>query len=341
MTKKNRPETRKATSNDVAKKAGVSKWTVSRAFIEGSSISEHAKTKVLKAAKEIGYRPNLLARSLTTRRTNLIGLVIDELANPYIFSVLDTLTTKLQRLGLVCVVLNISNEDSYERTISLADQFQVDGLIFLGTSLNNSIVQLTTEFQSMPFVMLLRDAVDANIQCICTDDWNAAQDIAALMIRSGCTKFGYVRGPTSNSTDLKRHDGFEAGLKKSHHAVSILLAANHFTRQEGYQLMKSYLHNTPKAERVNGILFENDILAIGGLDALREQHLLGSIAIVGFDDIELASSPSYELTTYQQPLENVLNSALEAIQKNDGTSTQRLLLKGQLIERKSHLLSNS
>lgn len=340
MSKKNRPEARKVTSSDVAEKAGVSKWTVSRAFLDGSSISERSKTKVLKAAKELGYRPNLLARSLTTRKTNLIGLVIDELANPYIFSVLDILMTKLQRLGLVCVVLNISNEDSYERTISLADQFQVDGLIFLGTSLNSSIVQLTTAFQNMPFVMLFRDAVDANIQCICTDDWSAAQDIAALLIRSGCTKFGYVRGPTSSSTDLKRLDGFKAELTKSHHSVSLLLAANHFTRQEGYQLMKNYLHNTPKADRVNGILFENDILAIGGLDALREQDLLGSIAIVGFDDIELASSPSYELTTYQQPLEMVLNNALEALQKNDCLSTLRLLLKGQLIERKSHLFTN-
>ena len=89
----------KVTASDVALLAGVSKWTVSRAFTSGASISPASLKRVKKAAQELGYRPNLLARSLTQKRSNIVGLVVDEFTNPNILLVLNEVTSQLQRKG--------------------------------------------------------------------------------------------------------------------------------------------------------------------------------------------------------------------------------------------------
>lgn len=98
----------KATASDVAEKAGVSKWTVSRAFTPGASISDSARDSVLAAAAELGYRPNLLARSLSQKRTHIIGVAIDEMKNPHSMMMLDMVTKQLQTRGYMALLLNIT-----------------------------------------------------------------------------------------------------------------------------------------------------------------------------------------------------------------------------------------
>ncbi|MDU3785582.1 MAG: LacI family DNA-binding transcriptional regulator, partial [Serratia marcescens] len=103
----------KATASDVAEKAGVSKWTVSRAFTPGASISDSARESVLAAAAELGYRPNLLARSLSQKRTHIIGVAIDEMKNPHSMMMLDMVTKQLQTRGYMALLLNITAGENY------------------------------------------------------------------------------------------------------------------------------------------------------------------------------------------------------------------------------------
>lgn len=327
---------RKITASDVAQLAGVSKWTVSRAFTEGASISPQAREDVLKAAAELGYRPNLLARSLTTRRTNIVGLVVDEMENPNILQVLDGVTKRLQQRGYMSMLLNITTDDSHHSALSLADQFQVDGLIFLGTLLNDELLQLAQEIRNIPLIVLYRNSENPNIHVVTTDGYKAGVEIAGLFSEQGYRRIGYMAGPQSESTQLKRLEGFRDGLAAKGMALGPILQAGHYQRPSGFRAMNRYLDATPTDERIEAIFCENDILAFGALDAMRTRSETTSMAVVGFDDIELAATPCYDLTTYSQPLDVLVNEAIRRLTSDD-QSPSRFLAPGRLILRSSHL----
>ncbi|GGO84470.1 LacI family transcriptional regulator [Marinobacterium nitratireducens] len=328
---------RKVTASDVAERAGVSKWTVSRAFTEGASISPRARERVLEAANELGYKPNLLARSLTKRRTQMVGLVVDELANPNLFLVLDEITRQLQRRGYMSMLLNISAEHSISSALSLADQFQVDGLIFLGTILTGELIELAQDIRHIPLIVLYRNCDDPNIQVVSTDGYRAGQEIADLFLEQGYRRVTYMRGPASESTQLKRLDGFRDGLSDQELEVAPILEAGHYRRDCGFDAMRRYLDTTPASDRVEALFCENDILAIGAMDALKARGEEGSIAIIGFDDIEEADSPGYGLTTYRQPLEVLVPEAIRRLTATEEQSERRFLAPGELIVRSTHL----
>lgn len=326
---------RKVTARDVAQQAGVSKWTVSRAFTEGASISQQALENVLKAAAELGYRPNLLARSLTTRRTNIVGLVVDELENPNMLLVLDEVTRQLQQKGYMSMLLNISSDKSQYSALSLADQFQVDGLIFLGTILTDELIQLAQDIRNIPLIVLYRNSDNPNIQVVTTDGYQAGVEIAGLFADQRYRRIGYMSGPFSESAPLKRLDGFRDGLTKRGLSLGPVLAAGHYVRASGLRAMNRYLEATPADERIEALFCENDILAFGALDALRAQNETIPMAVVGFDDIEFAASPCYDLTTYSQPIELLVPEAIRRLTSGDKIPS-RFLAPGKLILRSSH-----
>lgn len=327
---------RKVTASDVAAHAGVSKWMVSRAFTEGASISPSARERVLKAAEELDYRPNLLARSLTTRQTRMIGLVVDELANPNIFLVLDEVTRQLQRQGYMSMLLNITSGNSYRSTLSIADQFQVDGLIFLGTVLTDELVRLAQEIRHIPLIVMYRNCDDPNIQVVSTDGYLAGQRIADVFVEQGYQRVGYMAGPSAQSTRLRRLEGFRNRLHEKGLDVSVILNGEHYQRECGYVAMMRYLEATATEDRVESLFCENDILALGVMDALYVRNETGSVAVIGFDDINEAASPRHNLTTYRQPLKVLVAEAIRRLSVRV-PENRHFLAEGQLIIRSSHL----
>ena len=137
----NRPLGRKATASDVARVAGVSKWTVSRAFKKDASIADDSRERILKVAGRLGYRPNLLARSLTTKSTQQVAVLVDDFANPHKLPMLSLLTAALQREGLIALLVNINEANGHVDAILNADQRQVDAVILLGTSFRDETLR--------------------------------------------------------------------------------------------------------------------------------------------------------------------------------------------------------
>lgn len=330
------PTARKATASDVAARAGVSKWTVSRAFTDGASISPHARLRVQTAARELGYRPNLLARSLSKKSTRIIGLVADELKNPHIFTLLDEVTRQLQSRGYMALLLNITSEHDYESVLTLADQMQVDGLLFLGTLLNDRLITLAQDIHHIPLVVLYRYSESPYIQVLATNGYQAGREIGELLLTQNYQRMGYLAGPVSESTQLRRLDGFRAALVEKQRDVSVVLQAPHYQRQCGMEAFATYLATTPAEQRVEAIFCENDILAVGVIDAIRATPGCTPIAVVGFDDIELAASPSYQLTTYRQPMQSLIADGIHCLTQDFEPGGQRLY-NGELIVRRSHI----
>lgn len=330
------PAARKATASDVAARAGVSKWTVSRAFTDGASISPQTMQRVQTAARELGYRPNLLARSLSKKSTRIIGLVADELKNPHIFTLLDEVTRQLQSRGYMALLLNITSEHDYESVLTLADQMQVDGLLFLGTLLNDRLISLAQDIHRIPLVVLYRYSESPYIQVLATHGYQAGFDIGELLLQQDYPRMGYLAGPISESTQLRRLDGFRAALAQQQREVNLVLQAPHYQRLCGMEAFSTYLAATPAEQRIDAIFCENDILAVGVIDAIRAKPGCAPIAVVGFDDIELAASPSYQLTTYRQPMQQLIADGIHCLTQAFVPGGQRLYT-GELIVRQSHL----
>lgn len=309
------PSSRKITASDVAQLAGVSKWTVSRAFTDGASISAQALARVQQAAKQLGYRPNLLARGLARQNSGLIGVMVDEMQNPNLLTLLDEATSLLQRQGYTALLLNISTQGSEEAMLTMADQLQVDGLLFLGTLLSDRLIALARDIHQIPLVQLCRNDDNPYIQTINTDGYQAGRQTAMLLHQQGYQKFGYMKGPDTESTQLLRYEGYCDRLRESGVPQQdiVLLKANHYNRASGERAFSDYLTQTPQAHWLDALFCENDILAVGTLDALAALAPGHHPGIVGYDDIELAASPRYQLTTHAQPLRAMLEDAIRRL----------------------------
>lgn len=328
--------TKNITARDVAKLAGVSKWTVSRAFTQGSSISESSLNKVLKAAEELGYKPNLLARSLAKNKTNMVAILISELGSPVVLTVFDELTSKLQNKGLIPIVLNIHSKKDYKNALTLAGQLQVDGIIFLGTDLPQEIVEKNIEH--IPLISLYRHCDTPNVHSVSTDGISAGQQVANLFMKLGYKRMAYMSGPEQKSTGLLRFQGFNSRLSECDIPLEHRFNIKHYARDLAFNCLSDYIKTTDVNQRVDAIFCENDILAIGALDALHHHKIDNTIAIVGFDDIDLASSPKYRLTTFRQELIPLVSKSVELL-NSDINSNNKILMPGTLITRQSHLIN--
>lgn len=327
---------KKVTAKDVAERAEVSKWTVSRAFTDGASVAPEVRERIRRVAAEMGYAPNLLARSLTTRSSRLIALVVNELGNYNQLRVLHEATRQVQALGYSSLVLNLSSDTSPTEAVRLADQFQVDGIVFMGASLKQDLIELARRLRHIPLVVVLRNSGDADIPYVSTDGYAAGAEIADLFLDQGYRRIGYLAGLVSERSELRRLQGFRDRLSERGVPLAQMLEASHYLREEGMRTVRNYLEATPRAERVEALFCENDILAIGAIDAQVATHSARRIAVVGFDDIELAASPSYELTTFRQPVEHLVSEAIRRLVDPEAAQLGSLMAPGTLVLRGSH-----
>jgi DNA-binding LacI/PurR family transcriptional regulator len=328
--------TKKITASDVAERVGVSKWTVSRAFTDGASIAPEVRERVLRVAAEMGYSPNLLARSLTTHSTRLVALVVDELGNPNQLFMLNEATRQLQAQGFSTLLLNLSPEYGPAAALRLADQFQVDGIMFMGTTLDQDLIELAQKIRHIPLVVVSRNSAVATIPYVTTDGYAAGAEIADLFLDQGYRRIGHMSGPPSERTELRRLDGFRDRLQQRGTPLACVLETSHYRREQGLQSLSRYLASTPRDQRIEALFCESDILAIGALDALAIAGARHRIAIVGFDDIEMASAPPYELTTFRQPVDYLVAEAIRRIVAPAAVEAASLLAPGTLVLRSSH-----
>ncbi len=326
----------KATASDVARLAGVSKWTVSRAFTPGASISEKARERVLTIASELGYRPNLLARSLSQKKTQIIGVVIDELKNPHSMLMLDVVTRQLQQRGYMALLLNIGRGEDYSAVLALADQLQVDGLLFLGTVLTPELISVARELHQIPLVQICRNNSEPDIDVVNIDGLRAGKMLGELLLAQGYTRIGYMTGPATSSEHTLRLEGLQLALHAANLPLEVLLTAGTYSRDRSYAVMTEYLNAHAPDQRIDALFCENDVLALGAMAALREGAGNKFMAVVGFDDIDEASLPGWQLTTFSQRIDLIITEALNRL--IDGRATAGgVWSQGELRVRRSHL----
>lgn len=329
-------QAQKSTASDVAELAGVSKWTVLRAFKSGASISPEARELVMNAANKLGFRPNLLARGLKQRKTNIIGVVTDEFSNPHTLKMLQETTRQLNERGYMALLLNVDSGEDYQSVMQMAGQMQVDGLLFLATIFSDELITTAETLHHIPSIHVCRSTNNADVEAISVDGFAAGTEIARLLLGQGYQRFGYLKGLGNATTELMRLEGYVACLEEAGQSLHKVLEAGHYDRDLAYQVTLEYLKKTRGADRIDALFCENDVLAFGAMQAIRDFGQGTHIGVVGFDDVAEAHFPAWHLTTWAQRSDLQIAEALNRLLENraDDSGAWR---RGELKLRHSHL----
>lgn len=320
------------TAEEVAKRAGVSRSAVSRTFTPGASVSQSVRRKVLKAARELGYRVNRLAQGLNNDRSNLIGVVGTNLSAPFISKQLDLLSIGLLRRGLQCLLLNAADaRKDIAPLIELLFEFRAQAIVVLSGEPPSSIVdECIANGVRLILVNQRLDRTDTNM--VLSDDSRGA-DLAALrLIAAKCKKVAVVSSGSQTPAQVRRATAFTQRVQTA--GIEVVAWSDGPTSYEsGYQAGCDLLRD----KRIDGAFCVTDLLALGFLDAARiEMHrrVPQDVSIVGFDDIPQAGWKSYELTTIAQSLSALTDNVLVAL-GSDEPATRLQVVPVSMIERKT------
>ncbi|MCF8156018.1 MAG: LacI family DNA-binding transcriptional regulator [Rhodoferax sp.] len=333
-----------ATSLDVARLAGVSQSAVSRCFTVGASVSEVMRDKVQEAARKLGYQPNAHARSLITGRSRIIGLVLSALENLYYPAVLERLAKRLQQDGyhlLIFISDNANSDDLVEEIL----QYNVDGIVLGATTLSSALAQRCAD-ASIPVVLFNRIMASGSagaVSSVRSDNMSGGRDIARFLVAGGHQRIAYIAGREDSSTNLERERGFREGLAELGQRIYARAIGNYDVAQARQAARDLFAH---KVDRPDAVFVAGDQMAIAVLDTLR--HELGlsvpqDVSVVGFDNVPQASWASYELTTFEQPVEPMVEATVALLQgylrESHTPPSRNVVVPGQLIIRQSARLN--
>ena len=322
------------TSIDVAKAAGVAQSTVSRVF-SGGNVSPDAKARVLAAAATLGYQPSAIARSLSTQRTGIVGIVMADITSPFYPYVLDKFTQRLHELGMRVLLFNTPPHRDVDETLPLVLQYQVDAIIITSATLSTAMSEECARL-GIPVILFNRYVPNTQASAVCCDNVAGGRLVADLLLDWGHRHLAYLAGLENTSTNRDRLRGFSDRLLERN-CREWLQESGAYTYDSGYAAAQRLLtHSDPP----DAIFCANDIMAFGAIDAARDLGMTipQQVSIIGFDDVPAAGWSGYNLTTIRQPVNRMVDSALDILQKKLDDPTlgpETRLIAGGLVMRKT------
>ncbi|MFN8492917.1 MAG: LacI family DNA-binding transcriptional regulator [Caldilineaceae bacterium] len=328
------------TIKDIAKAAGVSHTTVSRALRGDERITADTTERILRLAEELGYVPNSIAQSLTSQRTNTIGMLVTSVADPVVMDILDGAENIAQKLGY-CIFLSTSHDDPVREShvIETFQRRRVDGVIVVA-SRSGDKSRIALDRIQVPLVLLDSEEVHATRPAVNVDNQGGAGFAVDHLLQQGHRRIGYIGATNRPLTNIKRFAGYcqslqQAGIQVEPTWVINPEAEDDITR--GW-LGLEYCLSADPAAGVTAIFCYNDQIAIGVLHACYHKGIAvpQQLSIVGFDDIRSASYVNPPLTTVRQPLQTMGEVAMtmlfDLFEKGE---VQNTLLDCELVVRAS------
>ncbi|EOD01782.1 LacI family DNA-binding transcriptional regulator [Caldisalinibacter kiritimatiensis] len=330
----------KVTIKDIAKHAGVSMTTVSKIINnKDQDISQATRDKVLKIMKEYNYVPNTIARSLVTKKTKTIGLVIPDIRNPFFPELARGAEDKANEEGYNIIFCNTDDDVSKEeKYISMLAEKMVDGIIFTASSKRTSGFDILSK-KSIPIILVDRDIDFVGVKGkIIVDNFQGAYEGVIHLLECGYKKIAFISGPLSSNTSICRLDGYKKALKS--YEIDFkeeCILEGDYKSEWGYKAVNTLLS---KGIEFDGIFCGNDLIAIGAIKALKENNIVvpKEVGVVGFDDIYIANLVEPQLTSVKQPNYEMGYKAVEMlidIIDNKKDKVEDLVLSTELIKRNS------
>ena len=324
------------TSSQVADYAGVSQSAVSRTFTPGASISPKTRSKVLAAAKELGYRPNAIARSLITSRSRIIAVVMAYLENLFYPDVLEELGRRLAAENYHVLLFTGFQDRDSDPVFDQLMQYRVDGIILASTSLSSQLSEECT-VAGIPVVLFNRTTEKDSGSSVTTRNREGGKLMAEFLVAGGHKSFGYIAGLESSSTNRDRFAGFRDTLKANgFERIDVRYGNYHRADAEAAARELLSLKKRPQA-----IFVANDHMAVAVMDVARYEFGLSipeDLSIVGYDDVGPARWPSYGITSVTQPIGPMVEATVDILMDQIASGEmepQHKLIAGELVVRTS------
>lgn len=313
--------TKRITTQDVAKLAGVSVTTVSR-VINQSEHPVNAETagRVLDAIERLGYTPSALARALVTRRTGIIGALMGDNADPYFALIAHGIHSEARKLGLIAILCNTLRDPQLEIDfVSTLNRYRVDGIIFAGGSLTDpghdeNLKLAVARYKSNGGSVVSLSEHSLGPPCICIDNRQATFDLTEYFIATGHRRIAYIRGPGNLATTYTREKGFIDALQESGlRAKENYVVDSDFTFEGGLKAINQLL-DLP--EPPSAVIAANDITALGCVVGAQQRgvQVPEEISIAGMDNIEATRYVNPALTTIDIPMQEMGRLGVQLIQ---------------------------
>lgn len=303
---------RRPTSHDIAREAGVSQPTVSRALRGDPRVAAATARRVRQTALRLGYVPDAAGRSLITGRAHSIAIVVADITNPFYPELVEALHRELGRSGYRGVLINERTDAGDAELERMLRARVVDGAILATATLDETSRELIAE-QERPVVLLNRTVDRPPCDSVTSDNAGGAAAVARLLVELGHGRIATISGPPSTSTGRDRSQGFSAALAELGVATDpeLQLVAG-YSHDDGYACCLRLLD---AGQPPTAIFCGNDVIALGALDAARGRGVAvpDELSVVGFDDIPLARWESFRLTTVRQDLHELAATAARTL----------------------------
>ncbi len=320
----------------VAEKAGVSIATVSRTLSHSPQVKEETKAKVLQVIEELGYQPSASARGLALNRTETLALVFPDISGPFYSEVIRGVENEASKHSYNVVIYGTHGKESSARFLRLLTT-KVDGFILMTRSVEDKYIFYLHE-RGIPFVLLDRKIDGIQVDCILTNNAQGAYKATEHLLLHNHQRVAFISGPMNSPDSRERFNGYRQALQD--HGILFLprlVERGDFRQPSGYQAMRRLLE---QPDPPSAVLAANDEMAIGAIEAVRErgQKVPDDIAIVGFDDIDMASYVQPSLSTVRQPIYKFGTLAVQMLIRRIGgvdAEAEAITLPTKLVIRRS------
>ncbi len=326
------------TLEDIAKKAGVSRSTVSRVVNGHKHVSESIRKKVSAVIEDTGYLPNVPARILATQRSMMIGLVLPHTSSIFFEDPYYPILTKGISFGCnqnrytLALFLFSTEEEENQFLARLPKQGLLDGILVQSGNTNDQEIISRLLETKIPLVVIGRPFEPEKFNYVDVDNKTAAYNAVSHLVGLGYQRIGTITGPLYSTVGIDRKAGYvKALLENKHEVESVLIAEGNFTESSGYDAMQVLIKSKPDA-----VFAASDVMAAGAMRAISEQglNIPDDIAVIGFDDFPTLTN--FKLTTIKQPVVDLGIKAVELlidVIENKINPPRNIILETKLIIR--------
>ncbi|QPM91167.1 LacI family DNA-binding transcriptional regulator [Pseudooceanicola algae] len=332
------PPTRphRVTAADVAKKAGVSRSAVSRAFTEGTYLDKEKRVSILQVAADLGYRPNALAAGLQAQgRSNLVAVVTGDLANHYDGEILAKLIHRLRDLGKWPMV--IGGGEMTESDVLGVLGFPLDAMILRGGSVPDQVVEECLKLQ-IPLIVSGRVLDRPGVDSVCCDNETGAELAVGALVAAGRRRIAYLGGRQDLTSDRERRAGFVAAMAAAG-LTPVALFSGDYSFDGGASQARQLLTQHPQ---IDGLFCANDAMALGAIAIAGQEcdrKVPESLSVIGFDDIAMARWPAIALSTIRNDMDETVSQMMRLLSARlaDPDSPSRVIrIPPEFIARNTH-----
>jgi LacI family transcriptional regulator len=304
-----------AAIKDVAKLAGMSVAVVSKYLKNPGSVRADTKTRIESAINTLNYVPSPVARSLRTKRSGMIAVVVPSIVNPFFAEMYESIRHACTACEILAILLTAETQDEMRQTIQSIVSRQVDGVVLCFPDQESFLTELKEKAPNLPLTIMTWHALDENIGNIVLDVRKGIFEATSHLISLGCKEIGYIGGSSESIISSEKYKGFLAALNNeaiTKKEDSSNIRHGKATMRFGHDAMKEIYESNPS---IQGVVCENDALAIGCVTYCLHQHIEipNQIMITGFDDIPLAAMFEPPITTVRLPVDEMGQCAVEMI----------------------------